>query len=170
MSDADPDHNGIYREKVAAERDEEFVVFHIGMRINAFWKLHRWLPVLLVAPRMLRELLTDSESGLLGSRTVLGPGIRNIGFVQYWDSFESLREYARDGDQSHYPAWQEYYRNGTKDDAAVGIWHETYLVTDGEYETVYNNMPAHGLAACDDTDIVPATGHRKTATGRIDSR
>lgn len=169
MSRSDPDHDGVYEERVTAERDGEFVVFLIGMRINAFWKLHRWLPLLLVAPRMVRELVTDSESGLLGSRTVLGPGIRNIGFVQYWDSFESLREYARDPDQSHYPAWQEYYRDGTKEDAAVGIWHETYVVSDGEYETVYNNMPPHGLAACDDTDVVPATGTQQTAAGRVTS-
>ena len=128
MSDADPDGADRPDGKVTAERDGAFVVFHIGMRINSFWKLHRWLPIVLVAPRMLRELRSDSESGLLGSRTVFGPGIRNIGFVQYWDSFESLRAYAHDSEQSHYPAWQTYYRDGTKDDAAVGIWHDTYLV------------------------------------------
>jgi hypothetical protein len=73
--------DGPIEQKVAAERDEPFVVFHIGLRINAFWKLHRWVPIFLIAPRMVRELVADSESGLLGSRTVLGPGIRNIGFV-----------------------------------------------------------------------------------------
>jgi len=31
-----------------ADRDEDVVVFLIGMRINAFWKVHRWLPVFLV--------------------------------------------------------------------------------------------------------------------------
>ena len=170
MSPVEPSHDGTYETKVTAERDEEFVVFHIGMRINTFWKIHQWLPVLLVAPRLLGELRTDSESGLLGSRTVLGPGLRNIGFVQYWDSFEALREYARDSDRSHYSAWQEYYQNGTKDDAAVGIWHETYLVDEGNYETVYNNMPPHGLAACDGTDIVPATERRQTAAGRIKTK
>lgn len=77
-------------QKVAAERDEEFVVFHIGLRINAFWKIHRWLPIFLLAPRMVRELISNPKSGLLGSRTVVGPGIRNIGFIQYWDSFEAL--------------------------------------------------------------------------------
>ena len=167
MSHSDPDGTEICEEKVTAERDGAFVVFHIGMRINSFWKLHRWLPIVLVAPRMLRELRSDSESGLLGSRTVFGSGIRNIGFVQYWDSFESLRAYARDSEQSHYQAWQKYYRDGTKDDAAVGIWHETYLVRDGAYETVYNNMPPHGLGACEDTNVVPATDHRQTAAGRI---
>lgn len=153
--------------KVAAERNEEFVVFHIGLRINAFRKIHRWLPILLIAPRMVQELVSDPESGLLGSRTVVGPGIRNIGFVQYWNSFEALREYARDHDRLHFPAWQDYYEDGTKEDATVGIWHETYVIDPDEYETVYNNMPPHGLAASDDTEIVPASDHRKTAAGRL---
>jgi hypothetical protein len=154
-------------QKVAAERDDPFVVFHIGLRINAFWKIHRWLPILLIAPRMVRELVSDPQSGLLGSRTVIGPGIRNIGFVQYWDSFEALREYARDSDHLHLHAWQEYYEDGTKDDTAVGIWHETYVVQPDEYETVYNNMPPHGLAASDGTEIVPASDQWQTAAGRL---
>lgn len=163
---SDHDRNPIER-RVTAERDGDVVVFHIGMRINALWKVHRWLPLLLLAPRMVRELVADPESGLLDSRTVLGPGVRHVGFVQYWESFDALREYARDGDRLHRPAWRDYYRNGTETDAAVGIWHETYLVRDGEYETVYNDMPPHGLAACEGSEIVPARDRRKTAAGRL---
>lgn len=159
--------DGVNERKVTAERDEEFVVFHIGIRINSFWKVHRWLPLVLVAPRMVRELVADPESGLLGSRTVVGPGVRNVGFVQYWESFDALEAYARDSDRLHFPAWQEYYEVGAKTDASVGIWHETYLVDADEYEIVYNNMPAHGLAACDGTEIVSATARRKTAAGRL---
>lgn len=154
-------------QKVAADRSEEFIVFHIGVRINAFWKLHRWVPIVLIAPRMVRELISDPESGLLESRTVIGPGIRNIGFIQYWDSFEKLRDYARDSDRLHFSAWQEYYEDGTKEDAAVGIWHETYVIDPDAYETVYNNMPPYGLAASDDTEIVPASDQRYTAAGRL---
>lgn len=117
---------------------------------------------------MVRELVADKESGLLGSRPVVGPGIRHIGFIQYWESFDTLREYARDGNQLHFPAWQEYYQGDAKQNAAIGIWHETYLVRANEYETVYNNMPAHGLAACDETEMVPAAKHRKTAAGRLE--
>ena len=157
----------LVREKVTADRDGEFVVFHIGMRINAFWKLHRWLPIALVAPRMVRELRDDPESGLLGSRTVVGPGIRNVGFVQYWDSFESLHEYARDGDRLHRPAWVDYYRSGTKEDSAVGIWHETYVVDADDCESVYNNVPPTGLGAATGSDLVSASGDRETATGRL---
>ncbi len=167
MRHAEEDNGSIRERKVTAEREEDFVVFHIGMRINAFWKVHRWLPILLLAPRMVRELMDDGSSGLLGSRTVLGPGMRNIGFVQYWESFEALRAYARDSDRLHFPAWQDYYANDTKNDAALGIWHETYRVNADEYETVYNNMPPSGLGACVGTDLVPATATRKSAAGRI---
>lgn len=154
--------------RVTAERDDGFVVFHVGMRINAFWKIHRWLPILLIAPRMVRELVADEESGLLGSRTVVGPGVRHVGFVQYWESFDALREYARDSDRLHLDAQKDYYRSGPADDAAVGIWHETYVVEAEGYETVYNNVPPHGLAASDGTDVMPATGQRATAAGRMD--
>lgn len=165
MSDSRSRTRDVIDSRVTAERDDPIVVFHVGMRINALWKLHRWLPILLVAPRMVRELLADPDSGLLGSRTVLGPGVRNVGFVQYWDSFEDLREYARDGDRLHRETWQEFYRDGT--DGAVGIWHETYLVDPDEYEAVYNDMPPHGLGACDGTEIVSATDQRETASGRL---
>lgn len=167
MSADDRERTGPIDRTVAAERDEAFVVFHIGVRINSLWKVHRWLPIVLIAPRMVRELVADPASGLLGSRTVAGPGIRNLGFVQYWDSFEALRDYARDSDRLHVPAWQEYDEDGTKDDAAVGIWHETYVVDPAGYETVYNNMPPYGLGACDGTELVPASDQRNTAAGRM---
>jgi len=159
--------DGVITERVTADRDDSFVVFHIGMRINAFRKPHRWLPILLIAPRMIRELVADDDTGLLGSRTVVGPGLRNIGFVQYWESFDALEAYARDSDHLHLGAWQDYYEDGTKDDASLGIWHETYVVSAGEYETVYNNMPRHGLGATDGATITTAAGQRDTAGGRI---
>jgi hypothetical protein len=31
--------------RMTAEVDGEFVVFLIGMRINRWWKVHKWLPV-----------------------------------------------------------------------------------------------------------------------------
>lgn len=157
----------VVAERVQADRDGEFVVFQIGMRINRFWKVHRWLPVALVAPRMVRELQSDPDSGLLGNRTVVGPGLRNIGFVQYWESFEALREYAHDTERRHRPAWVDYYQDGTADDSAVGIWHETYVVGEDDHESVYNNVPPHGLGAAEGTDLVPATGDRETAADRL---
>ncbi len=150
--------------RVHAEREDDVVVFLIGMRINAFWKLHRWLPVFLAAPRMVRELQGDPDSGLLGSWGFVSP-LRTVGFVQYWDSFESLEAYARDSDRLHLDAWSDY--NDQADEGAVGIWHETYRISADEYETVYNNNPPRGLGATSGTELVPATGQRDSAAGRL---
>jgi hypothetical protein len=155
---------GEHTGRVHAEREDGFVVFLIGMRINALWKVHRWLPVFLVAPRMVRELQADDDSGLLGSWTFLSPP-RGVGFVQYWADFESLRAYARDSDRLHLDAWGEYNQQAAG--GAVGIWHETYRVDADTYETVYNNGPPRGLGAAAGTDLVAATGRRQSAAGRL---
>ena len=159
--------NGPIPARVHAHRDEPFVVFLIGMRVNALWKVHRWLPIFFVAPRMIRELRDDPDSGLLGSRTAVGPGLRHVQFVQYWRSFEDLRAYARDSEHLHLEAWREYNASPTNEHSDVGIWHETYLVDPDDYETVYNNIPPHGLGAADGSELVPATGQRRSAATRL---
>ena len=152
----------IIYERVTADIGGEFVVFRIGMRINKLWKVHKWAPVFVAMPRMLRELEEDPDSGLLGYQRNLG--IRNHILFMYWRSFEDLHEYARDPDQEHLPAWQEYNQEaGT--DGDVGIWHETFLVGDGEYEAVYNNMPPLVLWAI--SDRMPASVQQETAAGRL---
>jgi hypothetical protein len=151
--------------RVHAERKEDVVVFLVGMRINAFWKFHKWLPVFLVAPRMVRELERDADSGLLGSWGFFSP-LRTVGYVQYWEDFESLRAYARDRDALHLDAWGDY--NEQASDGAVGIWHETYRISADEYETVYNNSPPRGLGAARGSDLVSATGARQSAAGRLE--
>lgn len=158
------DHLG----RVHAEREDDVVVFLIGMRVNAAWKLHRWLPVFLVAPRMVRELRRESESGLLGSWGFLSPP-RTVGFVQYWDSFESLRAYARDSDHLHLEAWGEY-NEAEAEEGDVGIWHETYRVAADEHESVYNNVAPRGLGAAAGSELVPAAGQTSSAAGRLDGR
>jgi hypothetical protein len=154
--------------RVHAEREDDVVVFLIGMRVNAAWKLHRWLPVFLVAPRMVRELRREPESGLLGSWGFCSPP-RTVGFVQYWDSFESLREYARDSDHLHLEAWGEYNEREAET-GDVGIWHETYRVPEGEHESVYNNVAPRGLGAAEGSEVVPATGRTTSAAGRLEGR
>lgn len=152
----------IQPERVTADIDGDFVVFRIGMRINALRKVHRWLPVFLAMPRMLGDLEDDPEGGLLGYDVKFG--IRNHEVVQYWRSFEALREYALDPEERHVPAMQRFVEQ-VQDRSDVGLWHETYLVRAGEYETVYSNMPPIGLGAA--ADLRPATGRRKTAAGRL---
>jgi hypothetical protein len=152
----------ITSERVTADIEGEFVVFRIGMRINRLWKVHKWAPVFVAMPRMLRELEADPDSGLLGYERNLG--IRNQSLFMYWRSFKDLHEYARDPDQEHLPAWQEYNQK-VGSDGDVGIWHETFLVREGEYEAVYNNMPPYGLGEV--SERVPASGQDETAAGRL---
>lgn len=147
---------------MTAELDESFVVFVIGMRINSYWKVHEWVPVFLAMPRMLRELEAATGSGLLNYETVFNR--RTILTIQYWDSFETLRSYARDDEKAHVPAWIAY-RESTADGGDVGIFHETYVVDPDDCESVYANMPAFGLGAAGERR--PATGDRKTAGRRL---
>ena len=156
------DMSNIESERVTADVQDEVVVFLIGMRINALWKLHKWVPVFLAMPRMLSELEAHEDSGLLDYRTRWGG--RNFEVIQYWRSFEALRGYAHDREAEHLQAWADFNRR-FRSDGSVGIWHETYLVHEDTYEAVYNNMPPYGLAAA--TRMVPATGRRATAAGRL---
>ena len=93
-----------------------------------------------------------------------GRGDHGTESVQYWQSFEHLERYAKDKSREHAPAWAAFNKAvGSNGD--VGIWHETYRIRPGDYECVYNNMPPFGLAAA--TRIVPATGRREGAVGRM---
>ena len=154
----------VLAERVTAEVDGEFVVFLIGMRINRIWKLHKWLPVALAMPRMIRELSADASSGFLGVQSWLGnPTL----MVQYWRSFEHLEQYAKDKMRQHLPAWASFNK-AVASRGDVGIWHEAYRVRPGDFECIYNNMPPFGLARV--TKIVAATGRRETARRRLDER
>ena len=65
--------------------------------------------------------------------------------VQYWRSVAHLEAFARESSLPHRPAWRAYnVAVGSSGD--VGVWHETYMVAAGSYESVYANMPAFGLA------------------------
>jgi len=145
-------------QRMTVQLEGDFVVFLIGMRVNRWWKIHKWLPVARAMPKMLKELSLKPESGFLGAEFGLGV------IVQYWKSFEQLEAYAKDRDALHYPAWKAFNKN-VRSNGDVGIWHETYKVHAGEYESVYNNMPAYGLGKVG--TLVPATGHRENAAGRI---
>jgi hypothetical protein len=140
----------------------EFVVFLIGVRINSFWKVWKWWPVLSAMPRMLRELSARPELGLLHWRNHIG--LRSAMVVQYWRSFSLLHDYATNRTQEHLPAWTAFNRAaGNSPD--VGIWHETYLVRDGEYECIYRDMPRWGLGRAG--TLVDAVGRAQSAKGRL---
>ena len=131
----------IIAERMTARLEGDFVVFLIGMRINKPWKVHRWWPVFVAMPRMLRELEAEGpESGFLGHT---GIGLRSI--TQYWRSFDHLEAYARRANGLHLGAWAAFNRAARDARDDVGIWHETYRIRAGEYESVYSGMPPFGL-------------------------
>jgi hypothetical protein len=146
----------VVKGRFTAKMDEPFVVFLIGMRINRPLAVGKWLPTARAMMPMLRELYRHPEKGFLGGEFFFygrGPAL-----VQYWRSFEDLEGFARNPDDPHMPAWQRFNREA-RSSGAVGIWHETYLVEPGAYETIYANMPEFGLAKA--TERVPAVGGRR---------
>jgi hypothetical protein len=148
-------------QRMTIKIEGDFVVFLIGMRINRFWKFHKWIPVATAMPKMIKELSMKPESGFLGFQ-IYG-GIPPV-IVQYWRSFEHLEAYAKDRNGFHYPAWKEF-NTKIKSNGDVGIWHETYKVNSGNYECIYNNMPKYGLGKVG--ELMPVAGKRESAADRI---
>jgi hypothetical protein len=148
-------------ERLAATMEGDFVVFLIGMRINNVLLVHKWWPVAMAMPRMIKELSVRPELGFIHAEAWFG---RTTIMVQYWRSLDQLLAYARDKEADHLPAWRAFNRAvGT--DGSVGIWHETYVVAPGTYENVYVNMPPFGLGRAGTT--YSATGRRQSAAARL---
>jgi hypothetical protein len=146
---------------VTAEIEGDFVVFLIGMRINKWWKLHKWVPVMGAMGPMLKALITRKELGLLHFSPWIGP--RGPMIVQYWRSVEQLEDFAKEASLPHRPAWKKWNKT-VGDSGDVGIWHETYVVHDGSFEALYGNMPTFGLAAAGQP--VPLTRATRGASDR----
>jgi hypothetical protein len=145
--------------RMTAQMDGEFVVFLIGLRINKPWKIHTWLPFLFTMPKMLKELEAHPDSGFLGHN-----GLGKV-IVQYWRSFEHLEAYARRPDAQHWPVWVAFNKRFSANRGDLGIWHETYVVKPGQYETIYSGMPPFGLGKVG--KLVSASGTQEAARNRI---
>lgn len=151
----------INKERVTSALDGEVVVFLIGMRINRWWKFWQWGRTAMAMGRMLRELGTHPELGLLGTESWFG---RTTLMMSYWKSIDHLLAYAKSNTAQHLPAWRAFNKQIGKN-GDVGIWHETYRIEPGKSESVYVNMPAFGLAKAVGTK--PASGTHATAAGRL---
>jgi GH15 family glucan-1,4-alpha-glucosidase len=151
----------VIKDRMTASIEGDFVVFLIGMRINQFWKIHKWLPVAAAMPKMLKELYTHPEMGLLHHEMWFS---RTIILVQYWRSMDQLLSYAKNKDAKHLPAWSAFNK-AVGQDGSVGIWHETYSIAKGHYETIYGNMPPFGLGRAG--KLEKAVGRRNSASDRL---
>ncbi|MFD8910819.1 DUF4188 domain-containing protein [Streptomyces sp. NPDC059575] len=150
--------------RVTAAAEDEIVVFLIGLRINSFAALRSWVPAARAMRPMIKELAREKDNGLLGYQALLGLP-RVVYVVQYWKSKEKLLAYASAPDKEHRPAWGEFNRRLRQGRGKVGIWHETYVVPAGSYESVYVNMPAFGLGAA--TGVVPVGRRGERAAERL---
>lgn len=128
--------------RFTTDNSDSIVVFIIGMRINKRWAIHQWLPVFMAMPGMIKELYTHQEElGFLGTENYFG--LRTTAMIQYWKSTDELLAYAKM--EKHLAAWKEFNQRARKNDA-VGIYHETYQIQAGSYESIYVNMPSYGLS------------------------
>ncbi len=151
----------INKGRMTAPFNEKQVVFLIGMRINNWLAVHRWVPVFMAMGRMLPELYKNPSLGFKSYEMAIG---RTLILVQYWSNTEQLIEYAKMKDSEHLPAWRAFNKAAQKS-SAVGIWHETYEVQAGASENVYHNMPAFGFGKVG--RLEPAVGKRNSASQRL---
>lgn len=150
-------------ERLTVQREESFVLFIIGARVNKWWMLPVAWGIGMAMGRMMRELASDPSNGLLSSEGYFG---RTTMMVQYWRSFEDLHRYAHAKDREHLPAWRKWIQKWAE--GAVGIYHEAYAVEPGTYECVYHHMPPFGLGKVG--PLVPAEGRLASAKGRLHRR
>jgi len=132
----------IIKGRQQAHPEKPFALFLIGMRVNQLWAVHRWGAVARAMTRMQAELARKPDAGLLWQRNFVSGRVTLL--VQYWESGEKLFAFAHDRDGTHFPAWSEFNRKA-RDNHAVGIWHETYLLKPEDCENIYRDMPAFGL-------------------------
>ncbi len=133
--------NQTFTGRYTVDNTEDIVVFIIGMRVNKRFAIHKWLPVFSAMPGMIKELYMNKEElGFLSMESYFG--LRTTAMIQYWRSTEDLLTYAKN--EKHLTAWKNFNQKVNNNDA-VGIYHETFQIKKGNYESIYANMPHYGL-------------------------
>jgi hypothetical protein len=155
----------IHRGRFTSQGNDALVVFHIGMRINRYWRIDEWIRPAMAMQRMIGELQAEPALGLLEA-IAMKSGARIFAFLQYWRDFDSLEAYASDPARLHFRNWRESAIRMAKSDT-VGFYHETYCIPDGSTETIYINMPDFGLGKVRGT--IPVTGGYDRARERMGS-
>lgn len=118
-------------------------LFLIGMRVNT-------LRGALLAPRLVTAmtsmqhyLTTTPEAGYLWGANWFG---RTTMLFSYWRNAEDVQRFASNAEAPHLEPWRRFVRD-VGDSKEIGVWHELFTLTAGNYESVYVNMPAFGLGA-----------------------
>ena len=152
--------------RFTARQDDPFVVFLIGMRVNKFFAFRKWLSVAKAFPEMVAILKVHPEKGFLHGEIFFRLPPLTIMMLSYWKSFEDLERFARSVDDPHLAAWRRFNQQ-IGSDGSVGIFHETYAVAPGSYETFYNNMPLFGLSGATQHALPVLSHQAQSARGRM---
>ncbi|MFJ8066386.1 DUF4188 domain-containing protein [Psychrobacillus sp. NPDC096426] len=151
----------IFTGRYTVDNTEDIVVFIIGMRVNKRLAIHKWLPVFNAMPGMIKELYMHKEElGFLSMESYFG--LRTTTMIQYWRSTEYLLAYSKN--EKHLTAWKNFNQKVGNNDA-VGIYHETFQISKGNYESIYANMPHYGLGKA--LNHIPVTVERNSASKRL---
>lgn len=149
--------NAIYPGRYTAHVEEPLTLFLIGMRIHKPLRIRTWWPAFSAMSRMLQQLQSDPGLGLLAATFAYTP---HPLIIQYWRSLDHLHRFARDPALSHRPAWKTFNQLTTTSTDVVGLWHEAYVVTPHQTQSLYRDMPRTGLALA--TELSPSAGpHRQ---------
>ncbi len=157
---------------VTDTHEGEIVVFMLGMKVLRPWRIDQWGFVFVSMLRMMTEIETNrrrakgqgGDLGYLGGFTTVG--INGPVTTQYWRSSDDLIRYAHAEDRVHRGAWLTLYRLAHRaSKAGVGLWHETYVVPQGQHETIYGNMKPIGLGKL--VGSIPLNEKSRTASDRL---
>ena len=149
------------------EMEGDFCVFHIGLILNGNIPSKEMKQIGDAFNSMIKELEADPEKyGFLGATNYISGNTRvdSTMTIQYWRSQEHLNAYARERMSKHLPGmiWSSRLM---KVSAHIGLWHESFTVRAGDYESIYMNCPRILLGKAG--RLVPATGKKRTARGRL---
>ncbi|MEM9494328.1 MAG: DUF4188 domain-containing protein, partial [Myxococcota bacterium] len=100
---------------------------------------------------------------LLSHRSWFG---RTTVMVQYRRVLDHLVDYARAHNSEHLPTWREFNKQ-VASTGNIGIWHKTYAVQAGRYESVYHPLPLPPFGLARAGELVEAIGCRHKASGRL---
>ncbi|KAI8800621.1 hypothetical protein BJ742DRAFT_841031 [Cladochytrium replicatum] len=173
LTGTNPRHNAvtktIRRGRFAATIKGDFVVFLIGIRPNAALPLSsNFAKAGEAFTAILKELNDNPELGCLGIEQYVGDseGGSLIMSVQYWRSAEHLARYAASRSSEHHSPWLWLMKLG-RESPELGFWHETFIVREGDYESISVNCPPFHLCNARTAEVVPAQRNMATMKGRL---
>ena len=86
-----------------------------------------------------------NEPRLLGAHTLLA-GPLHLNLLMYWESAEAVQEWAYARGMPHLD-WMGRYNRQARAGRTLGVYHELYEVSRGQFEAIYRDAPRRGIGA-----------------------